>query len=105
MTEADERMLEEAREFLAMLRNAYHEVWRRRYSGDPDISRKAVLLMFDDCQFYRREIARIFIKRMDEGLEPLEGQGDLLFMDADYRSLLSAVMGKRPKYVPPRVVA
>ena len=103
MTDQDLKIIEEARDFLTMMQHAYHEVWRRRYSGDPEISPKAVMILFADCEHYRREIARIATDALDEGKEP--PNAELLFMDSTWRSLWAAVNGKRPKFIPPEAAA
>ena len=103
MTDHDLTLIGEARDFLTMMQHAYHEVWRRRYSGDPEISPKAVMILFADCEHYRREIARITMAAFDEGKEP--PASELQSMDAVWRSLWAAVNGKRPKFVPPQVAA
>ena len=103
MTDQDSKIIEEARDFLTMMQRAYHEVWRRRYSGDPEISPKAVMILFADCEHYRREIARLTIAALNHGKEP--PAPELQSMDAVWRSLWAAVNGKRPKFVPPQVAA
>jgi len=105
MTETDRRLIVEAGEFLNMMRRAYHEVWRRRFSGDPEISIIAVGAIYGDCQYYRNELARISCREYDEGREPPASIMKNNFeLDGTWRSLYCSVaLRKKPRFVPQMV--
>tara|TARA_R110002020_G_scaffold468054_2_gene692042 strand:- start:2895 stop:3191 length:297 start_codon:yes stop_codon:yes gene_type:complete len=94
----DDTAIEEARDFLRMMTNAYYEVWRRRSSGEPEISPLGVLAIFDDCEHHRRMVAHAAYD--NERAVPAT---DLLRLDAVWRSLWHAVNGRQPKFVPPKM--
>ncbi|MCB1509290.1 MAG: hypothetical protein KDJ36_00170 [Hyphomicrobiaceae bacterium] len=96
----DDQNIAEAHVFLDMMRRAYHDVWRLRPSGEVAITPKAVLALYDDCERHRHEVARIWIKAMEDDREP--PPAELQTLDAVWRSLWLAVNGKRPTYEPPR---
>ncbi len=105
MTETDHRLIAEADDFLNMMRCAYHEAWRRRFSGDPEISVIAVIVIYEDCQYYRNELARIVCGEYAKGRTP---SGRLMKinmeLDATWRSLYWAVVVRtKPKFVPQKV--
>ena len=85
-----------------MMRGAYHEVWRRRFSGDPEISVIAVMVIFEDCEYYRKEMARIGIKEYDEGRTLTKNISQCISqLNATWRSLYwSVTVKKKPDYVP-----
>ncbi|VAW20563.1 hypothetical protein MNBD_ALPHA11-466 [hydrothermal vent metagenome] len=105
MMETNHRLIAEADDFLNMMRCAYHEAWRRRFSDDPEISATAVIVIYEDCQYYRNELARIVCGEFDKGRIPPERLMKVnLELDATWRSLYWAVVvRKKPHFVPKKV--
>lgn len=102
MMETDLRLVAEAGDFLNMMRCAYHEVWRRRFSGDPEISVIAVMVIYEDCEYYRAQMARLACKGYDEGRAPTGTLAQCLReLDGTWRSLYWSVTVKtKPNFVP-----
>jgi hypothetical protein len=96
MAETEHRLIAEADDFLNMMRRAYLETWRRRFSGDPEISVSAVIVIYEDCQYYRTELARIVCREYDKGrTSPGRLMKINMELDATWRSLYWAVVVRK----------
>ncbi len=125
MDNEDRKLISEACEFFNMMRREYHKLWDLGGSGDAKISLVSVVRIFNDCQYYRREMARISIKIYDDldlleslsfpqsgqhgqvFLSPVRNRREILSilhqlinMDATWRSLFHATNGNKPRYLP-----
>ncbi len=107
--EPERQQIEEAREFLEMMRCAYSEIWRRRFMGEPAITPASVLAIFEDCEFHRTRLTCILSKSTRENWDifvrdKLHVAYEIhQHLDASWRSLYTASIGKIPKYTPQKM--
>ncbi|WP_306261347.1 hypothetical protein [Pararhizobium sp. IMCC21322] len=91
--------IDQAQEFLNMMRNWYYEAWRLDVSDVVRISPDSAIAIYEDCQHHRTAVSRVGVE--NEDIEQLAMCIDLqLELDATWRSLYLASQGIKRRWEP-----